>query len=73
MIFAQFEEGYLVENRRNTEEDESIFSSIDHLSTEDNSDDRYIGKNALEDIRYGRQIHPKINARDTRLEIHDHN
>ena len=27
--------------------------------------------NALEDIRYGSQIHPEINARDDRLKMRD--
>ena len=72
ITFAQFEEENLVENQRNAEEDESILSSIYESSTDDDSDDRSISTNALENLQDGSQIHPKINARDDRLKICDH-
>ena len=49
------------------EEYESISSSIDELYIEDDFGDGYIITNNLEDIWYGSQIHPDINARDARL------
>ena len=58
ITFGQSEEGHLVENKHNAEEDESIFSSIDDLFTDNDSDDRSISTNHLEDIQYGSQIHP---------------
>ena len=63
--------GYLLENERNAEEDESILSLIDELSTDDKYDDVYISMNALENIWYESQIHPEIKARDARLKIHN--
>ena len=71
ITFAQFEEGNLVENEHNIEEDKSTLSSIDELSTDDYSDDVSISKNTVEEIWDGSQIHPVTNARDTRLKIHD--
>ena len=58
---TQFEEGNLVENECNIEEDESSLSSIDYLYTENDSDDGSISTNALEEIRDGNKIHPEIN------------
>ena len=42
-------------------------SSINHLSTDDDSDERSISKNTLEDIWDGSQMHTEINTRDARL------
>ena len=39
ITFAKFEEGNLLENKINTEEDESISNSIDELYTDNDSDD----------------------------------
>ena len=60
-----------MENERNLEEDESITASIDDSYAEDNSDDEYISIDDIEEIRDGRYVHPKINARDARLKIYD--
>ena len=46
-------------------------SSIDDLSKDYDSDERYISTNALEDIKDGGQIHIEINSRDARLKICD--
>ena len=46
-------------------------TSIDESSTDNESDDIYISTNALEDIWDGSQIHPIINARDSRFLICD--
>ena len=46
-------------------------ASIDDLSIYDDSDDRYISTNSIEDIWYGNQIHPELNTRDDRLKIRD--
>ena len=43
------------------------FSSIDELSTDNDCDDGYISKNALEEIKDGSKMHPLINVRDYRL------
>ena len=51
-------ESNLAENERNIAEDESIWASIDKLSTEDDSDDGSINNNALEDIRDENYVHP---------------
>ena len=67
ITFAQFEEGYLLENRRSLVEDESISDSIDYSYVYDNSDDISINMDALEDIRDGNYVHLDINARDSRL------
>ena len=69
--FAQFEEGNVVENERNAEEDKSILDFIDESSTYDDSDDEYISTNAHKYIGYGNQIHQEINARDSWLKICD--
>ena len=45
--------------------------SIDGLSTNNDSDDESISMNALEEIWYGSQIHPEINARYARFKIRD--
>ena len=47
MDFSQFEEGGLVENECNVEEDESILASIDDLSSKNHSNDISISDNAL--------------------------
>ena len=69
--FAQSEEGNLVENERNSEENESISPLIDESSTENDSDEVYISINMLEDIWDGSQIHQEINSRYDRLIIHE--
>ena len=69
--FEQFEEDDLEENERNTEEYEFISTSIDESYTNDDSDDGSISTNYLKDISDGIQIHPKINARYSRLKICD--
>ena len=50
ITFAHFEEGGLVENESNAEDDKSILASIDELSTYNDSDNGSISTNALEDI-----------------------
>ena len=67
----QFEEGDLVENKRNAEEDEYITASIDELSTCNDSSEGSISTHALEDIQDGSQIHPDMNARYARLKTRD--
>ena len=47
-------------------------SSINELSTDDESDDVSILNNTLEDIQDRSQIHPDINERDARLKIREH-
>ena len=71
IIFSQFEEVNLVENKHNAEEDESITNSIYQSYIYDDCNVRFISKNALEDIRDGSQIHPDINARDDSLKIRE--
>ena len=56
--FEQIEEGVLLENERNSEEDESILDQIDELSTYDDSGGGSISTNSLENIWERRQIHP---------------
>ena len=56
ITFAQSEEGNLVENERNTEEDESISSWNDELSTDYDCSDGPISTNTLEEISNGSQI-----------------
>ena len=46
-------------------------ASIDEAYTGDDADDGSISMHALGDIWYGNQIHPEINARDSRLKIRD--
>ena len=46
-------------------------ASIEESSTDDDSYDGYIRTDALEDIRYGNSVHTYINARYSRLKIHD--
>ena len=58
IYFKRFEEGNLVENERNVEEDKSILDSIDESYKENDSDDGYISTNTLEDIQDRSQIHP---------------
>ena len=71
ITFAQFEEGDLVENERNAEEDESISDSIDETYRENYYYDRYISMSALKDIQDGSQIHPGIITRDAILKLRD--
>ena len=52
--FAQFEQGNLVYNEHNLAKYESIPDSIDESYTYDESDDRYISTNTLEDIWDGK-------------------
>ena len=47
ITFAKFEEGNLVENECNVEEDESILASIDDLSAKNDSNDISISDNHL--------------------------
>ena len=70
--FAQFEQGDLVENERNTEECESISDSTDESYTENDSYDGYISINSLKDIWDGSQLHLELNAINNRLKIRDH-
>ena len=72
LTFANFEENNSVENKRNLEEDESIFSLVVELSIYNDSDDGYISTNALEDIHNGSQINPDIDARSAILKICDY-
>ena len=69
ITFAHLEEGGLVKNECNAEEDGYISASIDELSIDDDSDELYIGSNYIEDIRDGRHIHQEINARYYILKI----
>ena len=71
ITFAQFEKEDSVEIEINVEECESVLASIDDSFTDNDYDDGYISKNSLGDIWYGIQIHPEINARYSRLKIHD--
>ena len=69
ITFVQFKYGGLLENEHNFEEYESILDSIEKSSADDNSDDRYIITDSLEDIWYGSYVHKNINAIDARLKI----
>ena len=69
ITFAHFEEGNLVKNERNAEEGESIQTSIDELSTDDDYDDRSMITNGLEYNNNGSQIHSEIIARDAILKV----
>ena len=71
ITFENFEDGNLVENEWNSEEDEPISALINDFYTYDNSEEGYISTNALEDIRYVTYIHPEINSRDDILKIRD--
>ena len=62
----------MVENECKPEDDESLLSLIDEVSTDDESDEGSIRMNNLEEICYESQIYPEINARDARLKIRDH-
>ena len=64
ITFAQFEEGNLIENECNAEEEKSI-------SDYDDSDGESKSTNIIKDIRDGSQIHPKIGAREARFKIRD--
>ena len=72
IAFAHFEEGYLLENDINLEEDESILASVDESCADDNPDDEYISTDNLEDIWGANYAHLNINVRDARLKIRDH-
>ena len=48
-----------------------MFSLIDKLSTDDESDGRYIITNDLKDIWDRSQIHADINARDAKSKIRE--
>ena len=72
ITFSHFEEVDLLENERNSEEEESILDSIDESYTEDESDDGSISTNVLGDIRCVSQIHPELNARDAGFKICHH-
>ena len=54
------------------DKDEPISASIDESSANDNSDDKSISTEDLEEIWYGSYIHPNNNARYTILKICDH-
>ena len=69
ITLAQFKEGNLAENERNVAEDESILSLINESSTDNDSDNRSIGMNNIEDIWYGNYVHSYIIERDARLKI----
>ena len=60
-----------MQNKRSTEDCESILSSIDESSTEYDYDDVSISTNDLKDISYGNQIHPELNAIDYIFRICD--
>ena len=55
-----------MENEHNVAKDEQFSASIDYSSTDDDSDDIYIINNSLDNIWYGSQIHPYMNARDSK-------
>ena len=69
ITFAQFEEGGLVENEHNAEENESIYASIYESSIYDDSDSRSIRTNNNKEVWDGSQIYSEINARYTILKI----
>ena len=56
----------VIENERNLVEDESILSSLDESSTDDNSDEKSISTDSLKDIQDGNYVHLNINARYAR-------
>ena len=72
ITFALFEEGGLLENKRNFEEDEPILASINEASVDENSDEESISTDNLEDIWGANYAHLNINVRDARLKIRDH-
>ena len=67
ITFAHFEAGNLLESKRNIEEYEYILDSIDESYTDNDYYDRSIITNFLQDIPDGIQIHPELNARDSRF------
>ena len=71
ITFAHIEQGNLVENEHNTEQEEWISSSIDELYADVDSDYGTISTNAFKEIWDGRQIHPYINASDAILRTCD--
>ena len=60
-----------MKNENNAEEDGSISSLIDEVSTYGDSDDGYISKNDLKNIWDGIQIQLDIDSMDARLKIMD--
>ena len=71
ITFAKFEQGNSLENECIAEKDESIFSSIEESSIDDDSDDVSISTINIEDMRGGIQIHPDINTTYARFKIRD--
>ena len=71
ITFAQFEEGDLVENEWNLEEEESILTSIDKTSEDNDSNDVSISKDNHRDIQDGNHVHMNITERDYILKICD--
>ena len=80
ITFAQFEEGDLLSETRNDTEsgDESNSESImmsekdmENLDKTEKFDDDLISTETLHDIRDRNQTHPKINKRESRMEIRD--
>ena len=69
ITFAQFEEGGVLENNRNAEENKSISAPIDESSTDNEYNGGSISTSTIEDIQNGNKIHPELNARDARLKI----
>ena len=60
ITFAQYEEGNLLENKRNSEENKLILASIDESSTGEDSDGGSISMNVIEAIRDESQINPYL-------------
>ena len=71
ITFSQVEQGGILKNEPNFEEDKSIPDSIDELFAYDNYDDESISTNNIDDIRDGSYVHTKNNARDARFKISD--
>ena len=72
IYFTYFEEGNLVERKRNEEENASISSSIDESPTYNYSNGGYTSTNVIKEIWDRRKIHPDINTRNTRLKMCEH-
>ena len=82
ITFTQFEEGNLISKICNYTEigdefdSESIMMSkkdMENIDETEKFDDDLISTETLHDIRDGNQTHPKIDKREARLEISDHN
>ena len=71
ITFAQSKEGDLVENKLNTEEEESILASIDELYTYDDYDGGHVSTKYLKEIWDRSQMNPEIKTRDAQFKIHD--